>query len=397
MRGAILIVAALVACRSPAGAPGGGRRPIEAKPTEADLAASFKRLSDLGDKLAAVEAFADRKRLYRASLKELETYFDKAGAGDRTKAMISRYARYDAQTDRRRDLYRTAQERLGVARAAAALVATDRLAWDAGQERWTLTEPVRLGDQGLCRKELFWHQPKVARCSGFLVAPDVVATAAHCVGGRVVRPTRNAVASVLAATLVAFDFGMTAADAPRVRCAESETYAPPFRWNKDQVIRPVEILDRVYVENGEDFALVRLERAVSGRAPAALSRVPYEVGDELYGIGAPTGLPLKEAYDGLVIKVGASTFLANLDLFQSNSGSPVSTVSGVVGIAARGGMDFVASSEGGQPCFKSRVYLPTESHGWETITAAAKLLPCLRAHAQGAACRCQADPSRCFR
>jgi hypothetical protein len=97
---------------------------------------------------------------------------------------------------------------------------------------------------------------------------------------------------------------------------------------------------------GVDFALVRLDRTIPNHLPLVLDLDGgVKKGTVVYVLGYPLGLPLKLADGALVSSVlDAGYFVANLDTFGGNSGSPVfnASTNQVEGILVRGGADFRA-------------------------------------------------------
>jgi len=182
---------------------------------------------------------------------------------------------------------------------------------------------VNFGSQhNLCAGERFREQPTGAFCSGFLVAPDIIATAGHCVtSGNV--------------TDVRFVFGFRMRDA---------TSAQTVIGN-GEVYRGVAVIGRQLVGAGPDWALVRVDRTVTNHRTARIRRAG-KIGDaqSVHVIGHPSGLPTKFAGGAAVRENGNSAFfVANLDTYGGNSGSPVfnSDSHEVEGILVRGDTDFV--------------------------------------------------------
>jgi len=182
---------------------------------------------------------------------------------------------------------------------------------------------VNFGAQhNLCSSERFREQPTGAFCSGFLVAPDIIATAGHCVNADNVADVR-------------FVFGF------RMRDAET---AQTVIGNRE-IYRGVALIGHQLVGNGPDWALVRLDRAVADHRVARIRRAG-RIGDRqaVHVIGHPAGLPTKFA-GGAAVRDNAPAgyFVANLDSYGGNSGSPVfnSDTHEVEGILVRGETDFV--------------------------------------------------------
>ena len=174
----------------------------------------------------------------------------------------------------------------------------------------------------LCAGERFRDQPTGAFCSGFLVAPDIIATAGHCVNAGNVTNRR-------------FVFGF------RMRNATTaETVI-----NNGEIYRGVAIIGRQEVGNGPDWALVRIDRPVTNHRIVRIRRTG-RIGDTqaVHVIGHPSGLPTKFA-GGAVVRDNQPNafFVASLDTYGGNSGSPVfnSGTHEVEGILVRGEADFV--------------------------------------------------------
>jgi hypothetical protein len=175
--------------------------------------------------------------------------------------------------------------------------------------------------QNLCSGERFRDQPVGAFCSGFLVAPDIIATAGHCLNSSNV-------------TSVRFVFGFRMRDA-----TTAETVIP-----NTEIYRGVALLGREEVGTGPDWAVVRIDRPVTNHRIVRIRR-SGKIGDTqtVHVIGHPTGLPTKFAGGAVVRDNGPKTFfIANLDTFGGNSGSPVfnSDTHEVEGILVRGEADF---------------------------------------------------------
>jgi Trypsin-like peptidase domain len=197
----------------------------------------------------------------------------------------------------------------------------------------------------LCGSEPFVNQPLGCFCSGFLVAPDVIATAGHCVKS----------AQDLANIRFVFGFRMNDAQTARTTFAADEVYSGAG------------LIGRSLADDGTDWALVRLDRAASGRSPVT-GRTSGKISGSarLYVIGHPCGLPLKYA-PGAKVRDNAPApfFVANLDTYGGNSGSPVFNAANhrVEGILVRGETDFVSNGS----CFVSLVCPSTGCRG-EDVT-----------------------------
>jgi hypothetical protein len=234
--------------------------------------------------------------------------------------------------------------------------------------------------QGLAAGQRFSDQPAAAFCTGFLVGPDLMATAGHCVKDHPVWDT----------------------EAPKDHKADCqqnlrqgdfcENIRVIFGFRKEvggqllRSARPENVYKCVAVlshslKGGPDYTLIRLDRKVAGRKPLAINRANAGLGQRtpLFVIGHPSGLPLKIAADAVVISSGVDvyvhrngagrlwsdnnySFLTNLDTFHGNSGSPVFNMNTLLveGILVKGDNDYVPGAEGNEDA----VY-PQETGGAE--------------------------------
>jgi len=184
-----------------------------------------------------------------------------------------------------------------------------------------------LESRGMCSSERFLSQPTAAFCSGFLVGEDLLVTAGHCIR------------SVSDCDKFRWVFDYKMEDEENIN----------LEIPKENVFKCVEVVSRALNSWGDknDYALVRLDRAVEGRPVLKYRKktdVAPEEGDHLVVIGHPTGLPTKIADGAAIRKLMSPVYLtANLDTYGGNSGSAVfNAESGVVeGILVRGETDYV--------------------------------------------------------
>jgi len=172
---------------------------------------------------------------------------------------------------------------------------------------------------GLCPGQRFREQPVLGYGSGFLVAPDLLATAGHCVVGQDLADIR-----------VIFDF-------------ELEDGKLNLHRRSSEVYRVVEEISALCQDWGADYAIVRLDRAVEHVQPLRLAARDANLHDRVYAVGHPMGLPKKVAPGAQVLGIeDPYCFTANLDTFRGNSGSPVLNANHeVCGILVRGKHDFI--------------------------------------------------------
>lgn len=226
--------------------------------------------------------------------------------------------------DDRLDVYAaTNQLHLDLALSTAAMIPNSSVRVDGDMA--TISGST-LEERGICASERFSDQITAANCSGFLVAPNLLVTAGHCIRSMMDCSSSKWV----------FDFNIGEADADRksIEVPASSVYSCA------QIVQ--QSLDR---STSDDFALIRLDRAVTDRAPLAVrTEGKVETGTELVVIGHPSGLPTKIA-DGAWVRNNTNPvyFASNLDTYGGNSGSAVfDTYTGVVeGILVRGENDYV--------------------------------------------------------
>jgi V8-like Glu-specific endopeptidase len=227
--------------------------------------------------------------------------------------------------DNRRDYYAETNPQIqALADSTVALIFKESLR--ASGDRVAISGRSYGASNMLCTSEPFYDQSAAAFCSGFLVAPNTMVTAGHCI-------TNNDDCAG-----VAFVFGYR---------YNSATEAPS-EVSASEVYSCKRVVHTQHPNAGADFAVVELDRPVVGHQPLAVRQSgSVQVGDELVVIGHPSGLPTKIA-DGAKVRTssaGTGYFVANLDTYGGNSGSAVFNAKTleVEGILVRGEADFKPS------------------------------------------------------
>lgn len=187
--------------------------------------------------------------------------------------------------------------------------------------------PIR-ESANVCSVERFSKQPAAAFCSGFLIAPDKMVTAGHCI-------TTQAACEE---TRFLFDYKMNTANNAQVNFKESQVYSCK------------KVLGQVLKRGGEDFAVIQLDRPVTDRTPLKLStNSALSTRDEVLVIGHPSGLPTKITDSGKIRRIDRENgfFVTNLDTYGGNSGSAVlnKRTLEVEGILVRGETDYVTQGD----------------------------------------------------
>lgn len=167
----------------------------------------------------------------------------------------------------------------------------------------------------LCQDQRFANETSLSyACSGFLIAPDLLVTAGHCMVN--VGETRDEPGMYCEAYKWLFDYSLDGEGKPRVDDLPSENL-----YSCKQI---------VYAVNDglapfRDYALVRLDRPVTGRAPLRLASQAPTARERLHMIGHPLGLPAKLSRGARILldQPSRGSFITSLDAFEGNSGSAV--------------------------------------------------------------------------
>lgn len=229
-------------------------------------------------------------------------------------------------SDSRHEIYNYTDPNIAeLAKSTVALVRKSKLV--RGDSISTLLSVNFEASAELCSTERFKDQPTGAFCSGFLIAPNKIFTAGHCIEN--MTDCEN--------TRFVFDYVMTDSNNARTSFSSSQIYSCK------------KILGRKEESKGLDFGVIELDRNVENRIPLKLSKNVYpKIGMKVFAIGHPAGLPAKITDDAKVRAVYSSRgyFVANLDTYGGNSGSAVfnEKTLEVEGILVRGEKDYEISS-----------------------------------------------------
>lgn len=205
--------------------------------------------------------------------------------------------------------------------------------WDAQFESVALiTEKSRLVSKGssskfevkrdpvgkVCQGELFEKVENLGHCTGFLVEPDLLATARHCI---------EVVFGGCSDLAVVFDIkSQVASEAPKSVPSKNIFYCK-------QVFYPT--------DESRDLALIRLDRSKGASSLDLSVESHWESIGDLTALGHPLGGVQKVAESGLFRSVEGEIAVAELDVFEGNSGSPVLANNGnVLGMIVGGEADF---------------------------------------------------------
>ncbi|MBF0300176.1 MAG: trypsin-like peptidase domain-containing protein [Oligoflexia bacterium] len=257
--------------------------------------------------------------------------------------------------DNRTDVYASTNAKFKLwAQSTAAQISREKMvSGNAGTyliKTGSLKEEMAANGMNFCSSERFISQPAAANCSGFLVGPDLLVTAGHCVQNL----------NECKQMLWVFDYKVK--DAAHVNDKISVPTSSVYSCK--------ELIGQA-LNNGdeEDFAFIRLDRAVTGRNPLSFRKSgTIGVNEQVVVIGHPSGLPTKITNGAFVRRSDhPAFFVANSDTYGGNSGSAVFNVrtGEVEGILVRGDQDFEYSSTDG--CYVSKKCGEDECRG-EDIT-----------------------------
>ena len=186
---------------------------------------------------------------------------------------------------------------------------------------------------GMCKDERFIDQPTSVSCSGFLVGPDLLVTAGHCITNQDACDKKSWV----------FDYKI------QEKSNKANLMLPIENFY--QCKKVIEARLEGFRDQARDYSLIQLDRPVKGRAPLKY-RVKGKIQDmaSVMVIGHPTGLPQKVSPGGTVyVNKSDYSFVTNLDTFGGNSGSAVfnEETSLIEGILVRGAKDYIEDKECG--------------------------------------------------
>lgn len=182
--------------------------------------------------------------------------------------------------------------------------------------------------QNLCSTEKFTNQPIGAFCSGFAVDQNTIVTAGHCFNTD----------SDLEDIRFIFGFKVNSSNDINV------TFSPNAIFSAKRLISK-----KLDSARGKDYAIIETNELIPlSQVLELTSNAKIPDSEEVYVIGHPVGLPLKIA-GGAFVRDNSNTdyFVANLDTYGGNSGSPVfnGTTHKVEGILVRGEVDFKSQGQ----------------------------------------------------
>jgi len=229
-----------------------------------------------------------------------------------------------------RDYYLVKRSLQKLADSTVALVYKYSLYLDTETNTYKPINVTTVGKEySLDEKEDFYNQKLLSFCSGSLVSKNLVLTAGHCVSD-----IKEKGIPYFEDIFIVFGWKQVA----------EENYNLSFLPENVYQIKRVVVRkkDRDGKKDGEDYAILELDKSVKDRSPLILDRdgVGIVEGNKVFTIGYPLGMSVKitSPDDAKIYIIGENTFSTDIDAFGGNSGSPVfdSYTKRVIGILVAG-------------------------------------------------------------
>lgn len=247
-------------------------------------------------------------------------------------------------TDTRQNISDLKSERLKkLSEASAAMVYTKKLV-SVGRLRFQVHGPSYQSKNKLCAEERFFDEPVVADCSGFLVSPNIIVTAGHCLK----RETD--------CKKISWVFGLNDQAIVNSRSVE---------FDRSNVYSCQSVLK--FDPEVLDIAVLQLDRKVTKRTPLRYrDSSTLTKSDPLAVIGNSGQLVTKIATNGRVTEENDDSFLAEVSSCYGSSGSAVVNArTGLLeGVLVNGETDWVWDARA--KCNRSKVCKRGECSG-ETV------------------------------
>ena len=210
----------------------------------------------------------------------------------------------------------------------------------------------------MCIDERFVTSPALPACTGFLIAPNILASAGHCFINE----------DDCANKKIIFDV------------VDSKQNALGYVVSSKNVFNCTKIISTAYDQSDpyyQDYSLIELDRIPKGRLPLKLNLIKKIADNEqVFMIGHPVGMPLMLSPQGIVSgNLSEFQFSTNLDSFEGSSGSPVFNAKTfeVEGILVNGQEDLVLDPK--LKCYRNAVY---SGSGNEGVFRSSELAPFLK-------------------
>jgi V8-like Glu-specific endopeptidase len=250
-------------------------------------------------------------------------------------------------SDNRKEVYESAVKLQKLAESTAGMIRTSSLSLNLISTTYSYNYSTLNQGEILCPSQRFGEQPTLPICSGFLIAPDLLVTAGHCMDSE----------DSCSSFSWVFDYKLANSTSrfPSIKMQDVYKCKQIIKYEKDD-----------YMD--KDYAIIKLDRKVLNRKPLKLALENVQAGDQLVMIGHPSGLPTKVTDNAQVLRLQLDSFKTNLDAFHGNSGSAVfdAQTLEVVGILVRGAKDYNMVTENARTC--SAVNVKPDYAGGESVS-----------------------------
>ncbi len=258
--------------------------------------------------------------------------------------------------DDRKDVYTiTKPEILNLTKFVGAQISSYALGYDSSNSNYyIMAQTLRERKSKLCLTQTlnFHDQISPAKCSGFLIAPNLYLTKGHCLTnrdkeGKPEEIKHDEIEKISAINLspirIVFNF-FQKADKSEIRISPKDIYT-------------VKSIVEINYSDSSDFAILELDRNFPEKINLKFeTEKKTKLNDPLIMIGAPGGIPIKVTDNGKVRQIEKREYVTDLDAFHGNSGSMVYNLrtKEVIGTLDSGEDDYIEDKK--NKCERVNVY-----------------------------------------
>jgi uncharacterized protein (TIGR03437 family) len=224
--------------------------------------------------------------------------------------------------DNREEIYSQSKDWQEISKSVLAVVPSQKLFQSQDSAYFDYTKETLVQSHKVCSDQKYANQFTLPKCSAFLIAPDLIVTAYHCV------KTQQDCENLKFVT----DFKL-----------DNPSQSGPDRIYANQVYSCKQIVTQKFIQNEVDLTVIKIDRPICDRSSLNLNPSgEVSAGAPVKVIGFPSGVPMKLASGASIRSSDSISFKANLDTFGGNSGSPVINdfTKKVEGVLVRGETDY---------------------------------------------------------